>query len=471
VSKPLTGLSSRVAEAAARIDLSTRPEDLAWDAKAHLLDCLGMMVAGMTAERVRKFRRLDPEAGLTPTTSDLAFELSLLCGARGLDDFDESTRAHPGAVIVPALLAGQDRQSARRSGHPVSGAEFLAGLIAGYQLMGGLGEAMGAPHLHSRGYHPSTILGAPSAALAVGRMLAFPEATLAHSVGIGASLACGTTQFDAEEEVRGLQTAWAASSGLAAVRLASLGYQSSDTALEARNGLIGRTAPDFDASHGDLMSYLPPRIQSVSYKPYPHFSDLHPATSALFEILSGQRIDLRDVERVTVRVSERVAERLHAAYPPVNSREAKRSPGFVMAVVLTAAAQGGSAGSLVGAFAESSLADEEILELGRRVSLRSDIPVSTSGPQAVVDLQLRDGSHLSREATGYPGDGRSSNLRWGWAEVLLRFQEMVQPVLGTSRIGWITEFVAGMDQSPDVSHELDQIIGLLLPSRLADKHG
>ena len=465
------GLSSRVAAVAARTDLGTLPEDTAWDAKAHLLDCLGMMFAGVAEERVRKFRHRDPEVGWTPTMSDLAFGLSLLCGARGLDDFDESTRAHPGAVIVPALLAGQDRLSARESERPVSGAEFLAGLIVGYQFMGGLGEAMGAPHLHSRGYHPSSILGPPSAALAVGRMLALPEATLAHSVGIGASLACGTTQFDAEDEVRGLQTAWAASSGLAAVRLASLGYQASDTALEARNGLIGRTAPDFDASDGDLMSYLPPRIQSVSYKPYPHFSDLHPATSALFEMLSGQRVDLGDVERVTVRVSERVTERLHTAYPPVSSREAKRSPGFVMAVVLTTAARGGSAGSLVSAFAESSLADEEILELGRRVTLCSDVPVSTSGPQAVVDLKLRDGTHLSRDATGYPGDGRRSNLRWGWTDVRLRFEEMVQPVLGTSRTNWITDFVAGMDQSPDVSDELDQIIELLVPSRRAEKHG
>jgi 2-methylcitrate dehydratase PrpD len=300
-------------------------------------------------------------------------------------------------------------------------------------------------------------------------MLALPEAALAHSVGIGASLACGITQFDAEDEVRGLQTAWAASSGLAAVRLASLGYQASDAALEARDGLIGRTAPDFDAGHGDLMSDVPPRIQSVSYKPYPHFSDLHPATSALFEIMSGQRIDLGDVERVTVRVSERVAERLHPAYPPATAREAKRSAGFAIAVVLRAAAQGGSAGSLVDAFAESSLADERILELGRRVTVYSDLPVSASGPQAVVDLHLRDGTQVSREATGYPGDGRRSNLRWGWSEVRLRFQEMVQPVLGSSRASRITDFVAAIDQSPDVSDELDEVIALLLPSRLAEE--
>jgi 2-methylcitrate dehydratase PrpD len=388
-----------------------------------------------------------------------------MCGARGLDDFDESTRAHPGAVIVPALLAGNDGHGATTVEQPISGADFLAGLIVGYQFMGGLGEAMGAPRLHSRGYHPSSILGAPSAALAVGRMLALPEPTLTHSVGIGASFACGTTQFDAEDEVRGLQTAWAASAGLSSVRLASLGFQASDTALEAHNGLIGRMVPDFDASHGDLMSDHPPRIQSVSYKPYPHFSDLHPATSALIEILSGRRIDVRDVERVTVRVPARVGERLHATYPPVNSREAKRSTAFVMAVVLTAAAHGSPAGSLVGAFAESSLADEDTLDLGRRVTLRTDLPVSAAGPEAVVDLQLRDGTHFSREATGYPGDGRRSNLRWGWADVRLRFQEMVQPVLGTSQISWVTEFVAGMDQSPDVSEGLGQIIGLLLPIR------
>lgn len=461
MSQPLTGLGSRVAHTAAGTNLGTVTTETVRHAKAHLLDCLGMMFAGRTDRKVLKFR---PLSSGEPGPTDLAFGLSLMCGALGLDDFDESTRAHPGAVLVPALLAGKNAHPNPSSARRIGGADFLSGLIVGYQFMGALGKAMGAPQLHSRGYHPSSILGAPSAALAVGRMLALPEDELANSVGIGASLACGTTEFDAEDEMRSVQTAWAASSGLAAIRLASLGYRASDAALDARNGLISRTAPGFVASPGDWMGGEPGRVQLVSYKPYPHFSDLHPATSALLMILSEQRIHFRDVAGVTVRVSEAIAERLHTAYPPTTGREAKRSTEFVMATALISAVGDGSTGSFVGAFGDSALEDELTVELGRCVSLRKDLPVSDSGPQAIVEVHMRDGTYFSREAHGYPGDGRRSDLRWGWDDVRLRFDQMVEPVLGSSLTGSIAEFVLVMNESPDVSDDLERIIALLLPS-------
>jgi 2-methylcitrate dehydratase PrpD len=454
----LGSLSARAALTASRTDLTTMSGDTVWAAKSHFLDSLGMMLAGAADPRSRIVG--DPHAASSDSRapSELALRLSIMCGVLGLDDFDEFTRAHPGAVIVPALIAAVSDPSIGRSTHVVSGEDLLAGMVVGYQLMGGLGAAMGAPHLHALGYHPSSILGAPGAALAVGRLHGLPLDLLAHCVGIGASVACGINEFDPVDQMRGFQTAWAARSGLESARFAVAGLKSSSTALEAPRGLIRRTAPHF-AGDGDLMAGAP-KIESVSFKPYPHFSDLHPATSALHRIVDDTNFDVDDMERLIVRVPIEIAPGLHRSYPPTTSREAKRSAELCMATVLASAAGGKSVGHVAKALSQMRLDDEHVLALGERVTVLTDLPPGT-GVTAIVELQLRDGTKALAEATGYPGDGRQADLRWGWSDVRERFVDTARPLIGSASTASIEEFVAGLDELPDVSTGMNQVIAMV----------
>ncbi len=239
------------AKAAQQIVINEEAERTLRLAQARLLDSVGMMLVD----------RRNPSslansswstAWLGSSASDLAFRLSLLSVGDGMDDFDEETRGHPGSVIVPALFAATVASHGSRVG-AVSGMDLLSGLVVGYQLMAGLGRVMGAPRIHALGYLPSAILGAPGAALAVGRAWGADVRTLASSMGIGASVACGINEFDEADVLRAFQGAWASRSGFEAARLAMSGLVPSMRALEAKGGLIRHLVKDDEPIKTDLM--------------------------------------------------------------------------------------------------------------------------------------------------------------------------------------------------------------------------
>jgi 2-methylcitrate dehydratase PrpD len=444
------GLASRAARAAAGLDVAALDSGVLVSVKAHLLDCLGMILAGAAGERVARALAVTGPA-------DVPFVLSLACGALGLDDFDEATRAHPGAVLVPALAG-----AAMAARHEVSGADLAAALVAGYQLFGGLGEVLDAGRLHLRGQHPSTVLGVPSVALAVCRMLRYDVATTSDAIGIGASLSCGITEFDERETMRAVQTAWAASAGLRAAQLAEAGFHASPAALEAPGGLVGRTGTSAEAlATAELLAGPPWHIEHVSFKPYPHFSDLHPVSAVLIGMLGDQRLPPEQVAAIGVRLTPIAASRLFDDFPPQNPKQAKRSARFALASCVVAAHRVGRGSALLGAFSAERLADVEVLDLAARTTVTADLP--PQGPAGSVTVTLTDGRTWSGDASGYPGDGRDPALRWGWSDAVARYGDLCtgagsDPQLDSA----LLDMVDGLERVDDVRPALQRLRRLVL---------
>lgn len=450
VASAAEGLASRAAHAAARLDVAALDSGVLVSVKAHLLDCLGMILAGAADERVERALAVTGPA-------DVAFVLSLACGALGLDDFDEATRAHPGAVLVPALAA-----AAMAARHEVSGADLAAALVAGYQLFGGLGEVVDAGRLHLRGQHPSTFLGVPSAALAVCRMLRSDVATTTDAIGIGASLSCGIAEFDDHEMIRAVQTAWAASAGSRAAQLAEAGFHASAAALEAPGGLVGRTGTSAEVLAAvNLLAGPPWHVEQVSFKPYPHFSDLHPLSAVLIGILGDQRLPPEQVEAIRARLTPTAASRLFADFPPQNSKQAKRSARFALASCVVAAHRVGWGSALLDAFSSERLADGDVLDVAARITVTADLP--PQGAVGSVTITLTDGRTWSGEADGYPGDGRDPALRWGWSDAVARYLDLggaagSDPQLGSA----LLDMVEGLERLADVRPALERLPRLVL---------
>ncbi|MCW2876455.1 MAG: hypothetical protein JWQ95_555 [Sphaerisporangium sp.] len=444
------GLAHRAARAAAGLDVAALSSGVLVSVKTHLLDCLGMILAGAADERVKR-------ALAATGRADVPFLLSLACGALGLDDFDEATRAHPGAVLVPALAG-----AAMAARQEVGGADLAAALVAGYQLFGGLGEVVDAGRMHLRGHHPSTFLGVPSAALAVCRMLGSDIATTTDAIGIGASLSCGITEFDERETMRAVQTAWAASAGLRAAELAEAGFHASPVALEAPGGLIGRTGTSADAlAAAELLAGPPWHIEQVSFKPYPHFSDLHPVSAVLIGMLGDQRLPPEHVEAIQVRLTQVAASRLFHDFPPRNAKQAKRSGRFALASCVLAAHRVGQGSALLGAFSAERLADVDVLDLAGRITVIADLP--PQGVTGSVTVTLTDGRIWSGDAGGYPGDGRDPALRWGWSDAVARYGDLCtagscDPELGSA----LLDMVDGLERVDDVRPPLERLCRLVL---------
>ncbi|MCU1469345.1 MAG: MmgE/PrpD family protein [Glaciihabitans sp.] len=409
-------------------------------AKVHLLDSIGLAISSRADKRVGAAR--------AAMGADQAFVMSIACSMLGLDDFDEATRAHPGAVLVPALLA-----AAAASPTPVAGADLIAALVAGYRVFSGLGSVAGASTLHLRGFHPSSFLGAPAGAAAIARLRSAPAQTCSDAIGIAASLASGITEFDAKETMRAVQTAWAASSAVRAYALATSGIHASAHAIDASGGLVGRLGevPGGAELVGDEAA-----ITRVSFKPYPHFSDLHPATGALIELLRVHRPAPADVRGVRVHLTEASASRLSMEFPPTSAKQAKRSTRFVVASVILASHRSGDGGKLLDSFGEAALDDPEVLALGERVELVAD---RSPGEPALVVVDL-DGTTVSATALGYPGDGRDPMLRWGWANSVVRFRQLTAQAVGSTEI---ESAIAHLEQLGDVrvlARRVHAIIGI-----------
>ncbi|MCU1558569.1 MAG: hypothetical protein JWN09_2564, partial [Microbacteriaceae bacterium] len=346
--------------------------------------------------------------------------------------------------------------SALSSPRAVAGADLIAALVAGYQLFGGLGQAADAGQLHLRGQHPSAFLGVPAAAGAVARLHGASAAVCANAIGIGASFSSGITEFDPQETMRTVQTAWASSAGLRAAGLALVGLAPSSRALEAAGGLLGRSTPPGSAAAegADLMGGAI-AIERVSFKPYPHFSDLHPVTAVLIEMLGSRRVHPDEIRRIAVRLTPRAGSRLFDGFPPRSTKEAKRSARFALASCVVQAHRTGNGAALLAAFTAERLADDDVLSVASRIDVALDLP--EGGPSGAVELSLVDGSVVAREADGYPGDGRDPSLRWGWADASARFAELCAspPHVGVGVA--LQDLVQSLERSDDIRPALREL--------------
>lgn len=402
------------------------PDAVTMPAKAHLLDCVGMMLAAREHPLVARAAAVHLPGGDAAMAGLVA---GAACDALGLDDFDEVTRIHPGAVVVAAVLG-----AVAAADTPVAGDVLLHGVVTGYELTCRFGELAQAWSLHDRGWHPTGVCGTVGAAggVAVARGVE-PGA----AVGLAASLASGVFELDGLGAVKGLQTGWAAQSAIAPASMVAAGYRAAPTVLDGPKGLLralGCAAPTED----DVAAALSddPRIKRVSFKPFSHFTDLHPATAALLEILRDDDIAPEEIAEIEVALPAGAARRLNAEFPPPSPRLARRCPQFALAAVACRADVTAVADPLLAAFDGSSLHDADILTLGARVRWSDGLPVDADGPAAVVTLRRTSGSARTVSAYGYPGDGRRADQRWGWDEVAQRY-ELVAPADARDLIGLI----------------------------------
>ena len=147
------------------------PAPVADIAKWCLLDSLGCALFGSKQEWARiMLEEMSAEGGQGVSTvigrdKPLPAPAAALCNgtaAHGfeLDDLLDEPIVHPGAIIIPAVLATAESVNA-------SGARLLLGVIAGYESMNRIGLAMGLEPAH-RGFHKTTLVGPVGAAIAAG---------------------------------------------------------------------------------------------------------------------------------------------------------------------------------------------------------------------------------------------------------------------------------------------------------------
>src|SRR3974390_1007784 len=152
------GASAAIVDFVAGLRHGALSEEVRHYARRHLLDPVGVMIAGgggEVASRAEAMLAAVRPAGRIPVPGrarradllDAAFLGGTAAHGIELDDGFRQGSVHPGCVVVPTLLAlAHERCS--------SGAALIEALVAGYEAEIAIGRAC-HPELRQRGFHPA----------------------------------------------------------------------------------------------------------------------------------------------------------------------------------------------------------------------------------------------------------------------------------------------------------------------------
>jgi 2-methylcitrate dehydratase PrpD len=219
-----------------------------------------------------------------------AFANGALMHARSQDDTHLPARCHAGAAVIPAALAVAEREGG-------GGADFLAAVVAGYEVAIALGLAA-SEGMTKRGFRASGVLAPIAAAAACARAMQLGPQQAADAIAIACSFAAGLSQtwIDGTTEYR-WELALGARNGVLAADLAASGSGGAPGAFEGAAGLgvaFAGSARVFD----ELEIGAQWRILEVIYKPQPVCNLLQTHVELAASLAADAQIDPGEVDSV-----------------------------------------------------------------------------------------------------------------------------------------------------------------------------
>jgi 2-methylcitrate dehydratase PrpD len=312
--RPAAGASEAIVTFVSQLRHDALNEEVRHYARRHLLDTVGVMIAGAggeVASRTEAMLSTVRSAGRIPVPGrarradllDAAFLGGTAAHGIELDDGFRQGSVHPGCVVVPVLLAlGHERR--------VSGAALIEALVAGYEAEIAIGRAC-HPDLRQRGFHPAAAVGVFGSCMAAGKLRGLALRQLANALGIAASSAAGLFAFvNGGADIKRLHAGHAAREGLQAALLAEQGIEGPPGVIESHDGFMQAFA--FGRTERARPVMLPPKapfgVTDCYIKPYPCCRHIQPAVEALIGLLNDEEIATEEVERIDVATYRIAAE-------------------------------------------------------------------------------------------------------------------------------------------------------------------
>lgn len=386
-------------------------------------------------------------AGLVNGTSAHGYEL---------DDTHESSRSHPGAVVITAALAvGAERGS--------SGAEVLAAVVAGYEVMTRLGMAAGARST-ADGFHATCLFGPFGAAAAAARLMGLDASGLAQAWGIALSMTGGSSQFAFEPKgtmVKRMHGGIPAHNGIIAAQLASLGVAAPVRAFEGEHGFFHLYGKDPEPSLLMRRAGEPFQIHRVSFKPYSCCRRFHSLIDALETVTDGFKLDPQAIDRITVFSPTGSIEK-HQMKRPDSVMAAQYSMPYIVGATLAYGAR------RFDAYGPEHHRDKRILDIVDRVDAQLDTSLDRYLPDAMpnrVTVRLRDGSERKETVIASTGSPERPLSMSGVAEKARALLAMIDPAIDLDRI------LAGVEALPAAKNIGGFVDMLTIPGYPAEGRG
>src|SRR5205809_2150252 len=417
----------RVAEFVSGLRYEAIPREVRERAKLLVLDSLGCALYGAHLQWCRILQRtlekLDgsrgcrvwgtaqrlsaPHAALANGTQVQGFEL---------DDVHREGVLHVGAVVLPALVAVAELRG-------MSGREFLAAAVAGYEVGPRVGLCMGPEHI-GQGWHSGATLGVFSAGAGAARGLKLDADRTVHALGIAGTQAAGLVAAQYGAMVKRMHAGRSSQSGLYGALLAEGGFTGIADVFESEYGgfctTFSRSQDRFDLA--ELTAGLGEVWQTmgVALKFYACVASNHTTLDALREL----RVSANEVQKIVVHGSQTTADHVGWKYEPKSLTAAQLNLPFCAATFLL------EGDCSVAQFTADAVADAKRIALADKVEVVADPAITAKGAKfrhmVRVEVHLRSGERLecTREAPRGSEQSFASD-----AEIIAKFEQLAAHAL------------------------------------------
>lgn len=391
-----------VAEQITEFALDFRLADAPADVRRHLalllLDHVAVCEAGRTAPAAMLAADHASEAhggdaatalvdGRRVSIPGAAFANGVLANVLDYDDGHRITKGHPGAMVIPAMLATAQATDATAD-------DFLTATLVAYDVAIRAGELL---HAREAQYHASAAWGSLGVAAGCARLLDLDAAALRHAIGIAeyhAPIAL-MPRAVGDPAMTKDTCGWGGLIGTTSALLAARGFTGLDS--------------EFMQADADLELGARFGVRELYLKPYPCCRWSQPGIDAALRL----RADGIDPERITaVEIRTFAAAEDLSWRRPTNTEEMQYSLVWPVATALSRGVFG--VDEVISGF-EDPLAER----LVERMRLVIDPEIDARFPAqrlTAVTVELEDGSRRTAgplEAGGEPGDP-------GWEQVVAR---------------------------------------------------
>ncbi len=453
---------------AAGITLPAIPADVAARARFLVLDLVGNIVrarhdAESTPPMLAAARALGVAAGNSGVFGDAArytpVGAAFLNAALGHSlDFDDTHAAgclHPGAPVIPAALAAGEMVGA-------SGADVLAAIVAGYEVICRTALSLPAGAHYDRGFHPTATCGAFGAAAAAGRAMGLDAGQIENAFGIALSQAAGSLQFLANGAwTKRFQVGWSALCGLTAATLAREGFKGAAEALEGKHGFMRAYAPSPTPERALEQLGQSWELMATAVKPYPSCRFGHAGIDAVLALRAEHDLKPAEVESIEYGISRAglllIGEPQERRSNPQNVVDGQFSGPFVLATALATGAMGWDS--------YAHLQDPVIRALLPKIRCVHDDAIEALFPANMAGrVAIRARGQVFEKTTLVP-KGEPANFLTE-AELRAKFAGLADSVLGEDRAARLADAVLAIDKTADVAG-LMRLASPLMAARMA----
>ncbi|MEO8697901.1 MAG: MmgE/PrpD family protein, partial [Acidimicrobiales bacterium] len=294
------------------------PEPVVQRVKESILDTLGCGLFGSTLPWTRILVDVVAAEGAAPAATIWGTPLrtspasaSLVNGTSShgfeLDDVHHRGAIHPGAVILPAVLALAEARGA-------TGRDVLVAMVAGVEVGGRVGASIAKSHFRA-GFHPQGTVGTFAAGAAAGRITGADVEQMINTLGTAGSQAAGLMAAQEGSMVKRLHSGRAAQSGVYSALLAERGFTGIADVLEAEFGGFLTTMGGGEIAHDELTAGLGRDWETlgIGFKRYAACAASHTS----LDIAEALRIEgtLRDEDIASVCVRVGTHTFVHCGWP------------------------------------------------------------------------------------------------------------------------------------------------------------